>query len=58
MSMSSPEKNVPPLYVRVDEELKEKIEFAAKKTYMSVSSFVRMAVSEYIKTTEREVRND
>lgn len=54
--MSKLKEIVPPIYVRVDKELKEKVELAAKKTYMSVSAYVRMVVSEHIKTTEKEER--
>jgi len=55
--MSKPEEIVPPLYVRVDKEFKKIVEDAAKKSYMSVSAFVRMVVSEHIKTTEKEEKS-
>lgn len=55
--MSKLKEIVPPLYIRVDKELKEKIEAAAKKTYMSVSAYVRMVVNQHIITTEREDRS-
>jgi predicted HicB family RNase H-like nuclease len=54
---ATPQDMAAPLYVRLNSELKSKIEAAAQAKYMSLSAYVRMIVSEHIENAEKAGRS-